>query len=160
MCRESAGTGGKFNVKIPGTCSASANMRQEHDSRLASNVTSGISRDKNEKTGKGLWQAAVRRALIESSQSRGLALCISLCRMNETSKAKVRKLQKLIDALCGIYTRVARRLGVHRTFVSRVARGERHSNPVEGAVVDEYDRMKKQYLPAATRYLSALLLSH
>ena len=60
----------------------------------------------------------------------------------ETSKAKITKLQELIDALCGIYTRVARRLRVHRTFVSRVARGERHSKPVEGALVDEYERVK------------------
>jgi len=64
--------------------------------------------------------------------------------MQETPKVKIRKLQRLIDGLCGIYTRVARRLGVHRTFVSRVARGERHSKPIEGALVDEYDRAKKQ----------------
>ncbi len=37
---------------------------------------------------------------------------------------KIRKLNGLIEAVCGIYTRVARRLGVRRTYVSRVARGE------------------------------------
>ena len=67
-----------------------------------------------------------------------------LTRMEDTPKAKIRKLQRLIDALCGIYTRVARRLRVHRTFVSRVARRQRNSKPVERALVDEYDRMKKQ----------------
>jgi len=61
----------------------------------------------------------------------------------ETRKAKITKLNRLIDSLCGIYTRVAGRLGVHRTFVSRVARGERRSEPVEGALVAEYERVQK-----------------
>ena len=61
----------------------------------------------------------------------------------QSSKAKITKLNGLIEALCGIYTRVARRLGVHRTFVSRVARGERRSEPVEGALVEEYERARK-----------------
>ncbi len=60
----------------------------------------------------------------------------------QSSKAKVAKLNGLIEALCGIYSRVARRLGVHRTFVSRVARGERRSEPVENALAAEYDRAK------------------
>lgn len=60
----------------------------------------------------------------------------------ETSRAKITRLQRLIDAVCGIYTRVANRLGVHRTFVSRVARGERHSAPVEDALVEEYERAR------------------
>lgn len=62
----------------------------------------------------------------------------------ETAESKITKLQRLIDGVCGIYSRVARRLGVHRTFVSRVARGERRSAPVENALVDEYERAKKQ----------------
>ena len=61
----------------------------------------------------------------------------------ETQKARITKLNRLIDSLCGIYTRVARRFGVHRTFVSRVARGERHSEPIEGALVAEYERLKR-----------------
>lgn len=61
----------------------------------------------------------------------------------ETSRVKITKLQRLIGAVCGTYSRVANRLGVHRTFVSRVARGERHSEPVEEALVDEYERARK-----------------
>jgi hypothetical protein len=38
----------------------------------------------------------------------------------QSSGVKITKLNGLVEALCGIYTRVARRLGVHRTFVSRV----------------------------------------
>ena len=60
----------------------------------------------------------------------------------ETHKTKITKLNKLIDSVCGIYTRVARRLGVHRTFVSRVARGERRSESIENALVAEYERSK------------------
>jgi hypothetical protein len=62
----------------------------------------------------------------------------------QSSKAKITKLNGLVEALCGIYSRVARRLGVHRTFVSRVARGERRSEPVEGALVAEYEQVQKR----------------
>jgi hypothetical protein len=37
----------------------------------------------------------------------------------------------------GVYNRVAKRLGVDPSFVSRVARGERKSATVEKALVDE-----------------------
>ncbi|HEY6249648.1 MAG TPA: hypothetical protein VI685_06780 [Candidatus Angelobacter sp.] len=60
-----------------------------------------------------------------------------------SSSSKMKKLNRLVEALCGIYTRVARRLGVDRSFVSRVARGERHSEVIEDALVSEYDRAQK-----------------
>ncbi len=64
--------------------------------------------------------------------------------MNENlPRAKIIRLNRLIDTVCGIYSRVARRLGVHRTFVSRVARGERRSEPVEQALAAEYERAKQ-----------------
>ena len=63
--------------------------------------------------------------------------------MTGKSKAKLAKLNEFVEALCGIYSRVARRLGVHRTYVSRVAKGERHSEPVERALVTEFDRAKR-----------------
>ncbi len=61
-----------------------------------------------------------------------------------TAKSKITKLNELVEALCGIYSRVARKLGVHRTFVSRVARGERHSEPIENELVSEYDEISEQ----------------
>ena len=61
----------------------------------------------------------------------------------KATRTKIEKLNQLIDSVCGIYSRVARRLGVHRTFVSRVARGERQSPPVESALVAEYERVKR-----------------
>ena len=62
----------------------------------------------------------------------------------QVSPAKLKSLNRLVDAVCGIYTRVARRLGVHRSFVSRVAKGERRSEPVERALVAEYERMDER----------------
>lgn len=59
----------------------------------------------------------------------------------QMSPAKLRRLNLLVETVCGIYTRVARRLGVHRSFVSRVAKGERRSGPVEQALVAEYERV-------------------
>jgi DNA-binding transcriptional regulator YdaS (Cro superfamily) len=61
----------------------------------------------------------------------------------QPSQVKIAKLNDLVERLCGIYSRVARRLGVHRTFVSRVARGERRSEPIEDALVAEYERLKQ-----------------
>ena len=55
----------------------------------------------------------------------------------EKHTAKLQKLKHYIESLCGIYSRVARRLGVDRTFVSRVAKGERRSPEVEDALVRE-----------------------
>ncbi len=59
------------------------------------------------------------------------------------SAGKIAKLTALIDSLCGIYSRIARRLGVHRTYVSRVAHGERRSPQVENALISEYERAQK-----------------
>jgi len=53
---------------------------------------------------------------------------------------KLRKLKHYVDSLCGMYTRIARRLGVDRTYVSRVAKGERRSPKIETALIQEFDR--------------------
>ena len=58
----------------------------------------------------------------------------------ELPKDKITKLNRLVETLCGIYSRVARRLGVDRSFVSRVARGERRSEEIENALAAEYER--------------------
>jgi transcriptional regulator with XRE-family HTH domain len=57
--------------------------------------------------------------------------------------AKLQKLKRYIESLCGIYSRVARRLGVDRTYVSRVAKGERLAPKVEDALVREFDQAQK-----------------
>ncbi len=41
----------------------------------------------------------------------------------------------------GMYSRIARALGVDRGYVSRVARGERHSSKVFSAIEAELARM-------------------
>jgi transcriptional regulator with XRE-family HTH domain len=43
----------------------------------------------------------------------------------------------------GLYSRVAKRLGVDRSYVSRVARGERRSERVEAALRAELRRIEK-----------------
>ncbi len=63
-------------------------------------------------------------------------------RKQASPKAKIRTLNGMVEKLCGIYSRVARRLGVHRTYVSRVARGERRSKAIENALLSEYERFK------------------
>jgi transcriptional regulator with XRE-family HTH domain len=43
----------------------------------------------------------------------------------------------------GLYARVARQLGVDRSYVSRVARGERRSKRVEEALRAELKRIRR-----------------
>jgi len=47
--------------------------------------------------------------------------------------------------LCGIYSRVARKLGVDRTYVSRVAKGERNSPAVEAALIQDFDHTEEEF---------------
>ena len=61
---------------------------------------------------------------------------------NDRKTAKIQKLNRIVEAWCGIYSRVARRLGVHRSYVSRVARGERASAPIEEALLAEYEGLR------------------
>lgn len=61
----------------------------------------------------------------------------------QVTPAKLKRLNRLVDTVCGIYSRVAQRLGVHRSYVSRVAKGERRSEPVERALVEEYKRVNE-----------------
>lgn len=43
----------------------------------------------------------------------------------------------------GLYSRVARKLGVDRSYVSRVARGERRSSEIEAALKAELKRIER-----------------
>ena len=63
--------------------------------------------------------------------------------VQKNQTAKLQKLRHYIHALCGIYSRIARRLGVDRTYVSRVAKGERRSPEVESALAQEFDRTQQ-----------------
>jgi len=57
------------------------------------------------------------------------------------SAYKVSLLNRYVQSLCGLYSRIARQLGVDRSYVSRVARGERRSEPIEEALASEFDRV-------------------
>jgi transcriptional regulator with XRE-family HTH domain len=57
-------------------------------------------------------------------------------------KVKVTRIHKYVQSLCGMYSRVARKLGVDRSYVSRVARGERHSEEIELALNREFEQVE------------------
>lgn len=57
------------------------------------------------------------------------------------SASKISLLNHYVQSLCGLYSRVARQLKVDRSYVSRVARGERRSEPIERALSTEFDRI-------------------
>ena len=72
------------------------------------------------------------------------ALQSKVISMPSTQKAgKLQKLRHYIQTLCGMYSRVARRLGVDRTYVSKVARGERHSPNIEDALLQDFERSQR-----------------
>jgi hypothetical protein len=58
------------------------------------------------------------------------------------NRQKLNRINNFIQALCGLYSRVGQRLGVTRSFVSRVARGERKSPEVERALIQEFDDLR------------------
>ena len=58
--------------------------------------------------------------------------------------AKLRRLRSYVESFCGIYSRVARRLGVDRTYVSRVAKGERRSPEIEAALIQDFESTEQE----------------
>jgi hypothetical protein len=59
---------------------------------------------------------------------------------SENGNNRLTKINDHIKAVCGLYSRVARKLGLDRSFVSRVARGERKSTAVESALIAEFEQ--------------------
>ena len=59
-------------------------------------------------------------------------------------KVKLTRIHQYIESLCGMYSRVARKLGVDRSYVSRVARGERHSEEIEVALITEFEQVERR----------------
>jgi transcriptional regulator with XRE-family HTH domain len=64
---------------------------------------------------------------------------------NASSK-RVRRMHELVESVCGLYSRVARRLRVSPSLVSRVARGERRSEPVEKALSQQFNEVSAEIL--------------
>jgi hypothetical protein len=62
-------------------------------------------------------------------------------------KSKMPLLNRYVQSLCGLYSRIARQLNVDRSYVSRVARGERHSEVVEHALSSEFVRITQEESP-------------
>jgi hypothetical protein len=64
-----------------------------------------------------------------------------------TLKSKMPLLNRYVQSLCGLYSRIARQLNVDRSYVSRVARGERHSEEIERALNNEFTRITEEQAP-------------
>jgi hypothetical protein len=59
----------------------------------------------------------------------------------EDPRKRVSLLNRYVQSLCGLYSRIARQLNVDRSYVSRVARGERRSQEIEQALSSEFTRI-------------------
>lgn len=62
---------------------------------------------------------------------------------NADTARKLSRLHRFIQSLCGLYSRIGNRFKVDRSYVSRVARGERHSEEIEQALLSEFKRIEK-----------------
>lgn len=56
---------------------------------------------------------------------------------------QVSRIHRYLQDVCGLYSRVARKLGVDRSYVSRVAAGERRSTTIERAIVSEFGEIEE-----------------
>jgi hypothetical protein len=63
---------------------------------------------------------------------------------NVQLKNKISTLNRYVQSLCGLYSRIARQLRVDRSYVSRVARGERRSPQIEQALSTEFTRIMQE----------------
>jgi transcriptional regulator with XRE-family HTH domain len=62
----------------------------------------------------------------------------------EKDEKPIRRLHGFVQSVCGLYSRVARKLRISPSFVSRVARGERQSVVVENALLEEFAVAKQE----------------
>lgn len=69
---------------------------------------------------------------------------IGIVMNDQESLRKVSLLNRYVQSLCGLYSRVARQLNVDRSYVSRVARGERRSEQIEQALSSEFTRIMNE----------------
>lgn len=65
----------------------------------------------------------------------------------ESPNNQIPRLNRYVQSLCGLYSRIARQLNVDRSYVSRVARGERHSEEIERALSSEFTRITEEQAP-------------
>jgi len=72
----------------------------------------------------------------------------------QRAATQVRRLHEFVQSVCGLYSRVARSLGISPSFVSRVARGERQSPVVEEALLNEFKDAKTELLSEEASGLS------
>jgi hypothetical protein len=57
-----------------------------------------------------------------------------------SNTTRLQRLNHFVESVCGMYSRIARRLGVDRSYVSRVTKGERRSPEIEAALIQDFER--------------------
>ena len=69
-------------------------------------------------------------------------------------RPQLARVARCVEYFSNLYTRIARQLGVNRSFVSRVARGERRSHVIEARLMDEFERFTKELVNGSNRKLT------
>ncbi len=69
----------------------------------------------------------------------------------DSKEMDLRRLVAFVDFGTGLYSRVARKLGISPSYVSRVARRERRAAPVEDALLEEWGSWKPKMLSDAAK---------
>ena len=64
----------------------------------------------------------------------------------ETQHLQLLRVAKCVQYFSNLYSRIAGRLGVDRSYVSRVARGERRSALIESALVADFKHFQRNLI--------------
>lgn len=65
---------------------------------------------------------------------------------NDVDRVKLAKVAKCVEYFSSFYTRIALRLGVDRSLVCRVARGERRSARIGARLVADFERFQRELM--------------
>jgi predicted XRE-type DNA-binding protein len=76
---------------------------------------------------------------VDVEQSDGNTCGNEMKTNSNDNRKKLLRINEMIQNLCGLYSRVAERVGVTRSYVSRVARGERRSEEIEQTLIREFE---------------------
>jgi len=64
----------------------------------------------------------------------------------ETQHLQLLRVAKCVQYFSNLYSRMAGRFGVDRSFVSRVARGERRSPLIESGLVADFEQFQRNLI--------------
>jgi len=73
----------------------------------------------------------------------------------ETQHLQLLRVAKCVQYFSNLYSRIAGRFGVDRSFVSRIARGERQSALIESFLVADFEHFKRNLITSKKNHITS-----